>query len=131
MPGKWQTESPSKPALWTGRVLSTLIVLFLFTNGVFGLTKSPEVQKGFAHLGYPESASLGIILAMLTCAVVYAIPQTSVLGAILLTGYLGGATASHVRIGEPPYLAVAVGILVWVAVFLRDTRLRALVPLRR
>jgi NAD/NADP transhydrogenase beta subunit len=122
---------PSAKALWAGRVLSALIVLFLFANGLFGLTKSAEVQKGFAHLGYPAGAALGIIVTMLACAVVYAIPRSSVLGAILLTGYLGGATACHVRIGEPPFLAVAVGVLVWVALFLRDARLRALLPLRR
>ena len=123
--------SASKGTLWTGRVISALIVLFLFANGAFGLTQSLEVKKGMVHLGYPETAGLGICLAMLASALIYAIPQTSVLGAILLTGYLGGATASHIRIGELPQLPVTVAALAWFALFLREPRLRALVPLRR
>jgi hypothetical protein len=74
---------------------------------------------------------LRIVVVEIACAIVYAIPRTSVLGAILMTGYLGGATATHVRVGEPPFLAILVGIVVWAGVYLRDERLRALIPWRR
>ncbi len=85
---------------------------------------------GVAHYGYPEGALLRITLVEIACALVYAIPRTSILGAILLTGYLGGATATHVRAGEPFFLPLVVGIVVWLGLYLRDGRLRALVPLR-
>ena len=74
---------------------------------------------------------LRIVVVEIACAIVYAIPRTSILGAILMTGYLGGATATHVRVGEPPFLAILVGIVVWAGVYLRDERLRALIPWRR
>src|ERR1035441_9918654 len=120
----------SRTALWAGRILSTLtILLFAFTAG-FGLLKSAAAMQGFVQHGYPDSAMLRITIVELACAVIYAIPRTSVLGAILLTGYLGGATATHVRVGEPPILAIGVGIVVWLGLYLRDERLRALVPLR-
>jgi hypothetical protein len=95
------------------------------------LLKPAAVVEGFMHLGYPESLSLGIGIAELTSVVIYVIPRTSVLGAILLTGYLGGATASHVRIGEPFFMAIVMGVLVWGGLYLRDDRLRALLPLRK
>ena len=88
-------------------------------------------MEGFVRLGYPESLTLGIGIVELACAVVYVIPQTSVLGAILLTGYLGGATATHVRIGEPFFMPIVLGVLIWGGLFLREDRLRALLPLRR
>jgi hypothetical protein len=121
----------SNKTVWTGRIISGLVVLFMLFNCVLGLMKPEMVRAGFAHLGYPESVGPGVAISMFVCTVLYAIPQTSVLGAILLTGYLGGATASHVRIGEPFYLPVIVGALVWLGIFLREERLRALVPLRR
>ena len=88
-------------------------------------------MEGFAHLGLPESLALGLGILELACAVVYVIPQTSVLGAILLTGYLGGATCTHLRVGDPFFMPVVIGALVWGGLFLRDPRLRALIPLRR
>ncbi len=120
----------SKGSLWAGRVLSALAVLLFFFTAMFGLLKPDVARQGFAHYGYPDSAMLRITIIELACAVIYAIPRTSVLGAILLTGYLGGATATHVRVGEPPILAIGVGIVVWLGLYLRDERLRALVPLR-
>jgi hypothetical protein len=126
-----QAAPTSKKMLWTGRSISALIVLFMLFGFVFGLTNAAVAQQGLAHMGYPQSAGLIITILMLVSTTVYAIPGTSVLGAILLTGYLGGATATHVRIGEPFYFPVIVGVLVWVGLYLREDRLRALVPWRR
>jgi hypothetical protein len=86
--------------------------------------------EGFAKLGYPERAALWIGIVEIACTVLYLIPRTAVLGAILLTGYLGGATNTHVRVGEPFYMPVLLGVLVWLGLFLREPRLRPLVPLR-
>jgi hypothetical protein len=126
-----QTAPISKKRLWTGRILSAIVVLFLLFNGVLGLMRPPFVIEGFTHLGYPASAAISIAILLVVSTVIYAIPRTAVLGAVLLTGYLGGATASHVRIGEPFFLPLIVGALVWGALFLREDRLRALIPLRR
>jgi len=120
----------SKTSLWAGRILSALAVLLFVFTAIFSLLKPAAAMQGFVHYGYPESALLRITIVELLCAILYAIPRTAVLGAILLTGYLGGATATHVRAGEPPILAIIVGIVVWVGVYLRDRRVRALIPLR-
>jgi hypothetical protein len=93
----------------------------------------PGLAQGFAHLGYPVSLALGLGIVELACAIIYAIPRTSVLGAILVTGYLGGATATHVRIGDPIsnlLTPIVLGVLAWGGLYLRDTPLRALLPLR-
>jgi hypothetical protein len=94
------------------------------------LVKPAPVVEGFVRLGYPESLALGIGIVELVCVVLYVIPRTSVLGAILLTGYLGGATATHLRIGEPFFAPIVLGVMVWGGLFFRDARLRALLPLR-
>jgi len=120
-----------KKMLWAGYIMSTLPVLMLLFSGVMKLAKPAPVVEGFVRLGYPESLALGIGIVELACAVIYVIPRTSVLGAILLTGFLGGATATHVRIGEPFFMPIILGVLVWGGLFLRDERLRALLPLRR
>ncbi len=124
------TAPVSKRTLWAGHIISALPVLMLLFSGVMKLVKPASVVEGFVRLGYPESLALGIGIVELACAVVYVIPRTSVLGAILLTGYLGGATATHVRIGDPFFPPVVLGVLVWGGLFLRDIRLRALLPLR-
>ena len=121
----------SKKMLWTGRVLSALPVLMLLFSAAMKLAKPPAVLQGFLHFGYPESLLLGLAVVEIACAVVYAIPRTSVLGAILVTGYLGGATATHVRVGEAFFIPVLLGVLAWAGLFLRDSRLRALLPLRK
>lgn len=120
----------SKGMLWAGRLASAVPILMLLFSGIMKVPKPVFVVEEFARLGYPENVVLGIGILELACTVVYAIPRTAVLGAILLTGYLGGATATHVRIGDPFYGPVIVGALVWLGLFLRDGRLRALVPLR-
>ena len=125
-----QTGPVSKKMLWAGRVLSALPVLLLLVSGVGKLMKPAAVVEGFVHLGYAAGMAVPIGIVELACTVVYLIPGTSVLGAILLTGYLGGATATHVRIGEAFITPVLAGVLVWAGLFLRDARLRALLPLR-
>jgi hypothetical protein len=100
-------------------------------TAMFSLLKPEVASQGFVHYGYPESALLGIAIVEIACAILYLIPRTSVLGAILLSGYLGGATAIHVRVGEPPIIAIMVGVAVWTGLYLREERLRALIPLRR
>jgi DoxX-like family len=122
----------SKGRLWAGRIVSALPVLSLLFSGVMKLVKPPAVLQGFAQYGYPESQILIIGILELSCTVIYAIPRTSVLGAILLTGYLGGATATNVRVGNPAfYITVFLGLLAWVGLYLREDRLHALVPLRK
>ena len=117
----------SKKMVWAGRGLSALPVLTLIFSAGMKFMKPSGFEEGFAHLGYPTSLALGLGILELACTVVYVIPRTSVLGAILLTGYLGGATATHVRVGDPFFGPVIVGVLVWGGLFLRDARLRALI----
>lgn len=122
----------SKKMLWAGRVVSTLPVLMLLMSGVMKFVKPKEVIEGFAKLGWNESYAFGLGILELTCVAIYLIPNTAVLGAILLTGYLGGAIATHVRLGDFNDIVAPViaGILVWLGLFLRDARIRALIPLR-
>ncbi|HEV3085496.1 MAG TPA: DoxX family protein [Gemmataceae bacterium] len=129
------TQSPpvSKKLLWGGRILGGLPALFLLVDGVMKLIKPDAVLEATVKLGYPESVITGLGIVLIACTVVYLIPRTSVLGAILLTGYLGGATANHVRHGDSLFTIVfpiVFGVLIWGGLFLRDDRLRALVPLR-
>ncbi len=125
-----QTAGTSKIAFWAGCVVGALPVLLLIFSGTMKLVKPPMVADGIAHFGYRENVILPLGITELACTVLYVIPQTSVLGAILLTGYLGGATATHVRVGEPFFIPILVGVLVWLGLYLRDARLRALLPLR-
>ena len=126
-----QVGAVSKRMLWAGHIISALPVLMLLFSGVMKLAKPAPVVEGFVRLGYPESVSLGIGILELACTVVYIIPRASILGAILLTGFLGGATATHVRVGDPAFFfPVVLGVLVWLGLYLRDERLRALIPLR-
>lgn len=126
-----QITSTSKAMIWAGRVISAIPVLMLVMSGVMKLLKPAPVVEGFEHLGWPESVALGLAIVELGCTILYVIPQTAVLGAILLTGYLGGAIATHVRISEGFIMPVVLGVFVWLGLYLRDARLRALIPLRR
>ncbi len=126
-----QTAKASKKLIWAGRIVSALPVLMLVMSGVMKLLKPAPVVEGFTKLGWPEDLALPLGIVELVCTILYVIPQTSVLGAILLTGYLGGATATHVRIGDPFIGPIIIGVVVWLGLFLRDARLRALLPLRR
>lgn len=115
--------------LWTGRVISGLVTLLFTASGVTKFL--PAVAAGMDQAGWSPSAAPAIGVTELLCALLYAIPQTSVLGAILLTGYMGGAIATHARIHEPFIAQIIIGMLVWLGLFLRDARLRALIPIRR
>jgi hypothetical protein len=119
----------SKTILWTSRVLSTLPVLMLLMSGVMKIAQTAEVVKGFAN--WPAGSAVSIGILELACTVVYLIPRTAVLGAILLTGYLGGATAVSVQMGASFVIPVVCGVLLWGGLFLRDLRLRALLPLTK
>ena len=131
-------EAPiAKPALWLGRVLSGLVILFLLFDGAIKLVPWPVVTETMDRIGYGSSENLARSLGFITiaCTVLYAIPPTSILGAILLTGYLGGAVASHVRIGSPLFSHMLFGfylaLMVWGGLWLRDRRMRPLIPLLR
>jgi hypothetical protein len=127
----------SNKALWAGRILSGLVVFFLLVDAGFKLIRplpAPAVEA-FGKLGYPVGYAAGIGILLLVCVATYLAPRTSVFGAILLTGYLGGAVASHVRVGDPWFshalFPVYVGLLAWGGLYLRDQRLRVLIPLRQ
>jgi hypothetical protein len=127
----------SKPALWTGRILSGLVILFMLFDGAIKLVPWPIVTETMDRIGYGSSESLARTLGAITvaCTVLYAIPPTSFVGAILLTGYLGGAMASHVRLGSPLFthtlFGLYLGLMVWGGLWLRDRSLRTLIPFRR
>ena len=120
---------------WAGIILSALPVLFVLFDGAIHLMVIPPVVQAFTQLGYPVSTSRALGVIELVCIVLYLMPRTSVLGAVLLTGYLGGAVATNLRVGSPLFsntlFPVYVGILAWGGLFLRDERVRALIPVRR
>lgn len=128
-----QISSPvSKTALWIGRVMSALPVLLVLFGSIVKLMKTPSVIEGFVRAGVPERLIIPVGMIEMVCVIVYVIPQTAVLGAILMTGLLGGATITNLRIGDPTYpLPVILGMLAWGGLFLRDTRLRDLIPIRK
>jgi hypothetical protein len=131
------TAAVSKTALLTGRVLSGLVIVFLLFDGAIKLVPWPIVTETMDRIGYGSSETLARSLGVITvaCTVLYAIPPTSIVGAILLTGYLGGAMASHLRIGSPLFshtlFGFYLGLMVWGGLWLRDRRLRALLPFQR
>ena len=127
----------SKSALWLGRVLSGLVIVFLLFDGAIKLVPWPVVTETMDRIGYGSSETLARSLGIITivCTILYAIPPTSILGAVLLTGYLGGAMASHLRIGSPLFSHILfgfyLGLMVWGGLWLRDKSLRASIPFRR
>lgn len=126
------TTATSKTMLWTGRVMSALPVLLILLGSVMKLMKLPSVLEGFARAGIPERLIVPVGLIELLCVVVYLIPRTSVLGAILMTGLLGGATITTLQIGDPTWpMPVILGMMAWGGLYLRDRRLRELIPFRR
>jgi hypothetical protein len=129
-----RTASPSNTSLWAGRVMTGLAVAFLVVDGLVKFTRMPAVVEASDQLGIPLHLNPAIGILLLACVALYAAPRTSVLGAILLTGYLGGAVAMHARVGNPLFshllFPTYVGALIWGGLYLRDSRLRALVPLR-
>lgn len=122
----------SKKMLWIGRVISAIPVLLMLFSAVLKLIKPAPVLQGFVHYGYPEHLIFTLGIIEFACCVVYVIPRTAILGAILMTGYLGGATATNVRVGDLSFImTVTLGVLVWAGLFLRDARIRTLIPLRK
>jgi len=132
-----QDMTQSRGALWAGRIMSGLVVAFLIFDGVIKLMALPIVTETMDQLGYGASMNLarGLGILTLVCAGLYAVPRTSILGAILLTGLLGGAMATHLRVGSPLFthlfFGLYLGLLAWGGLYLRDDRLRTLIPFRR
>ena len=122
----------SKGKLWAGRIMSALPVLLILVGSVMKLLRLPGVTEGFARAGVPERLILPVGLIELICVVVYLIPRTAVVGAILMTGLLGGATITTLRVGDPTYpMPVILGMLAWGGLYMRDARVRDLIPLQR
>ena len=124
----------SKAWVWTGRVFSGFIVLFLLFDAVIKLMRIQPVIDSFAELGYPDKFAVPIGVMELVIVALYAIPRTAVLGALILTALLGGAISTHVRVESPLFsttlFGVYMGLIAWAGVYLREPRLRALLPLR-
>ena len=116
--------------VWTGRGISILVSLVFMMSSLMKFRGGAEVTQGVAHLGLPESLVIPLAILEMSCVVLYLVPATSVLGAILLTGYIGGAICAHVRVGDPFFLPIAIGVLIWLGLYLREVRLRPLIPLR-
>lgn len=130
MPAAALVNHSVRTTSWTGRVLCTIVVLFMVFDGVIHLLKPAPVVEGFARLGYPIDTSVGLGMLELAITALYAIPRTATLGAVLLTGYLGGAVATQVRAGSTLFeivFPVIVGALAWGGVALRDPRIRAII----
>lgn len=130
MPSSNESTRPSPTEFWAGWAITVLVLGLLTFSGILKLMQPEPVVEEFERLGYAKYHPIAIGVVELACAAIYALPRTVVLGAILLTGYLGGATATHVRIADPYYGPIVVGILVWLGIYLRDRRLRCLVPFR-
>jgi uncharacterized membrane protein YphA (DoxX/SURF4 family) len=124
-------DTPKKGQLWTGWILTGLISALMLMAGTMGIMHSPDAVKAFTmQYGYPAEVMVPLGITQICCGILFLIPRTTVLGAVLLTAYLGGAVATHVRVHESFIPPVVFGILVWLAVYLRDPRVRALLPLR-
>jgi hypothetical protein len=121
----------SGKAVWAGRVISVLTTLVFLFSAFLKLKGGPELAQGIAHLGLPESMVMPLAIVEISCTVIYLIPATSVLGAILLAGYVGGTICTHWRVGDPFFVQIVLGLLVWLGLYLREPRLKALIPLRR
>jgi hypothetical protein len=137
MPTAAENVPVPRPARWFGRVLSGLVIVFLLFDGAIKLVPWPIVTEAMDRIGYGSSETLARTLGVITvaCTVLYAIPPTSILGAILLTGYLGGAVASHLRIGSPLFthtlFGLYLGLMLWGGLWLRERNLQSLIPFRR
>jgi hypothetical protein len=125
-------RAPKAWTIWTGRVLSSLPILMMLFSAYLKVARPPQVVESFVgKFGCPEATLAPIAAVEITCVVLYAIPSTAVLGAILATGYLGGAIATHVRVGDLFFPPLLLGVFVWAGLYLRDRRLRALLPFRK
>jgi uncharacterized membrane protein YphA (DoxX/SURF4 family) len=116
--------------VWVGRVISGLAACAFLFSGFMKLKGGDELVQGMAHLGLPDSMARPLAIVELACAVIYVIPTTAVLGAILLAGYMGGAICTHWRVGDSFLPQIAIGVAVWLGLWLRESRLRSILPLR-
>ena len=116
--------------VWTGRVVSALVALVFAFSALMKLMGGAEVKQGMGHLGLPETLIIPLAILEVSCVVIYLIPATSVLGAIFLTGYMGGAICTHLRVGDPFVIQITLGVFVWLGLYLRENRLKGLLPLR-
>jgi hypothetical protein len=125
------SENPGSRRIWMGRVFSGLTTAFLLVDAIMKVVSARVSVEGTVQVGYPENVVVPIGIVLLICTVLYVIPRTSFLGAILLTGYLGGAVATQVRISAPLFgnilFPVYVGVLAWAGLYLRNPRLRTLI----
>jgi len=121
----------NRTIVWIGRVISILLSLLFAMSAFMKMKHGPDVMQGMAHLGLPKSLITLLASVEISCAVIYAIPATAVLGAILLTGYIGGAILAHMRVGDPFFVQIGFGLFVWLGLYLRENRLKALLPLRK
>jgi hypothetical protein len=121
----------NRKVVWVGWVLSGLASLVFLFSAFMKLKGGPELEQGLAHLGLPMSLVVPLAILEISCVAVYLIPPTAVLGAILLAGYIGGAICTHLRVGDPFVVQVVLGLVVWLGIYLREDRLKALIPLRR
>lgn len=124
-------EGASGKIVWTGRVITVLVSLLFLFSAAMKFVGGAEVKEGMAHLGLPESMIIPLGILEAACTVIYLIPATSVLGAILLAGYMGGAICTHWRAGDPFLGQIAIALVIWLAIYLREPRLKALIPLRK
>ncbi len=129
-----QTSPVSRTMLIIGWILSILPVLMMLMSAAMKFIKPPGMEEGITHLGWTMDQMFALGILELSCTIIYLIPRTAVLGAILLAAYLGGATATHVRVGDPflssSLITITLGVLVWLGLWVREPRLRALLPLR-
>ena len=124
-------QAASGKAVWTGRVITGVVSLLFLFSAAMKFIGGEDVKQGMAHLGLPAAMTIPLGILELVCTVIYMIPATSVLGAILLAGYIGGAICTHWRVGDPFLPQIAIGLVVWLGIYLREPRLRALIPLRK
>jgi len=118
-------------AVWAGRVISVLVCLLFLFSAVIKLRGGPDLENGFAHLGLPVSIAAPLGILEVACVVLYLIPASAILGAILLSGYVGGAICTHLRVGDPVWVQIVLGGFVWLGAYLQEPRLKNLIPLRR
>lgn len=121
----------NRTIVWIGRVISILLSLLFAMSAFMKMKHGPDVMQGMAHLGLPESLITPLAILEISCVVLYAIPATAVLGAILLTGYIGGAILAHMRVGDPFFVQIGLGLFVWLGLYLREKHLKEFLPLRK
>ncbi|HEY5243956.1 MAG TPA: DoxX family protein [Polyangiaceae bacterium] len=125
-----RSDTPTRSATattWAARIFGSLLALFLLVDGAGKVLRFAPYVEGTARVGYPASCLVPLGLVLVACTILYVVPRTSVLGTVLLTGYLGGATATHVRMGEPFVFPVVFGVLLWACLYVRDARVRSLI----